>query len=77
MIFHGGKQQSRWIEEFYKAYGDLMTDLWTTVVTNVLNFTADPEMFQTLLNDFTTMANLSSSQSESSIDYPHFKLFVP
>lgn len=51
MIFKDIEQQSRWIHEFYKAYGDLVLDLRNTVVTNVLKFSADPEVFQTLLKD--------------------------
>lgn len=51
MVFRDIEQQSRWIHEFYKAYGDLILDLRNTVVTNVLKFSADPEVFQTLLSD--------------------------
>lgn len=51
MIFRDIEQQSRWIHEFYKVYGDLVLDLKNTVVTNVLKFSADPEVFQTLLKD--------------------------
>ncbi|MDS0300192.1 winged helix-turn-helix domain-containing protein [Halogeometricum sp. S1BR25-6] len=51
MIFRDIEQQSRWIHEFYKAYGDLILDLKNTVVTNVLKFSADPEVFRTLLKD--------------------------
>lgn len=51
MIFRDIEQQSRWIHEFYKAHGDLVVDLKNTVVTNVLKFSADPEVFQTMLRD--------------------------
>jgi DNA-binding Lrp family transcriptional regulator len=49
MVFRNREQESRWIHEFYKEYGDLLLDLKNTVVTNVLKFNADPEVFQTLL----------------------------
>jgi len=51
MIFRDLEQQSKWIHEFYKEYGDLVLDLKNTVVTNVLKFSADPEVFETILAD--------------------------
>ncbi len=51
MVFRDLEQQSRWIHDFYKRHGDLILDLRNTVVTNVLKFNADPEIFQTLLEE--------------------------
>jgi len=50
MIFRDLEQQSKWIHEFYKEYGDLILDLENTVVTNVLKFGTDPEVFKTILD---------------------------
>jgi len=51
MIFRDLEQQSKWIHDFYKEYGDLILDLRNTVVTNVLKFSADPAIFQTMLEE--------------------------
>lgn len=51
MIFKDIEQHSRWIHEFYKEYGDLVLDLRNTIVTNVLKFGAEPEVFKTMIQD--------------------------
>lgn len=48
MIFRDLEQQSKWVHEFYKEHGDLLLSLRNTVVTNMLKFSADPEVFQLL-----------------------------
>lgn len=48
MIFRDLEQQSKWVHEFYKEHGDLLLGLRNTVVTNMLKFSADPEVFQLL-----------------------------
>jgi DNA-binding Lrp family transcriptional regulator len=51
MVFQDREQESKWIHNFYKNHGDLLLDLRNTVVTNVLKFNADPQVFETLLGD--------------------------
>jgi DNA-binding Lrp family transcriptional regulator len=51
MIFQDIDQHSQWIHNFYKEHGDLIIDLRNTVVTNVLKFGADPEVFETIVRD--------------------------
>lgn len=51
MVFRDLEQHSKWIHEFYKEHGDLILDLKNTVVTNVLKFNTDPEVFRSLLSE--------------------------
>ncbi len=46
MMFKNREQESKWIHEFYKEYGDLISNLRNSVVTNVLKFGTDPELFE-------------------------------
>lgn len=45
MMFRDRQQESEWIHEFYKTHGDLINNLRNSVVTNVLKFGTDPELF--------------------------------
>lgn len=46
MMFKDREQESKWIHEFYKEYGNLISNLRNSVVTNVLKFGTDPELFE-------------------------------
>jgi DNA-binding Lrp family transcriptional regulator len=46
MMFKDREQESKWIHEFYKEYGNLINNLRNSVVTNVLKFGTDPELFE-------------------------------
>ncbi|WP_331235520.1 winged helix-turn-helix domain-containing protein [Natronorarus salvus] len=48
MMFENREQESRWIHEFYKEHGRLVNNLRNSVVTNVLKFGTDPELFDSL-----------------------------
>ncbi|XVH30287.1 winged helix-turn-helix domain-containing protein [Haloferacaceae archaeon DSL9] len=51
MMFKNREQESRWIHEFYKTHGKLVNNLRNSVVTNVLKFGTDPELFESLSED--------------------------
>lgn len=51
MMFTDREQESKWIHEFYKEHGALVSNIQTTVVTNMLKFNTDPEVFHTLIED--------------------------
>ncbi|SNR55834.1 winged helix-turn-helix domain-containing protein [Halorubrum vacuolatum] len=46
MMFRDREQESKWIHEFYKEHGELVNNLRNSVVTNVLKFGTDPELFE-------------------------------
>lgn len=46
MMFPDRETESKWIHEFYKDYGALVQNIRNSVVTNVLKFTTDPEIFE-------------------------------
>lgn len=48
MMFEDREQESRWIHEFYKRHGKLVNNLKNTLITNVLKFNTDPELFDSL-----------------------------
>jgi len=51
MMFEDREQESKWIHEFYKEYGVLVNNLRNSVVTNVLKFGTDPELFEVFQED--------------------------
>jgi len=51
MVFRDREQESKWIHEFYKTHGDLVANVQTTVVTNMLKFNTDPEVFRSVIDD--------------------------
>lgn len=50
MMFPTRKAQSRWIHEFYKEHGSVISNLRNSAVTNVLKFGTDPELLESLNN---------------------------
>ncbi|MFC7098083.1 Lrp/AsnC family transcriptional regulator [Halobaculum marinum] len=48
MMFPTREAQSRWIHEFYKEHGAVVSNLRNHVVHNVLKFQTDPEIFRSL-----------------------------
>jgi DNA-binding Lrp family transcriptional regulator len=50
MMFPTREAQSRWIHEFYKEHGSVVSNLRNSAVTNVLKFGTDPELLQSLNN---------------------------
>ncbi|WP_227134707.1 winged helix-turn-helix domain-containing protein [Halorubellus salinus] len=48
MMFRDREQESKWIHNFYKKHGNVINNLRNSVVTNVLKFRADPEIFSLL-----------------------------
>lgn len=48
MMFPDRETESRWIHDFYKQHGDVVQNLRNSVVTNVLQFGADPDIFEFL-----------------------------
>jgi DNA-binding Lrp family transcriptional regulator len=44
MMFGSREQESRWIHEFYKEHGEVISNLRNSVIHNVLKFRTDPEM---------------------------------
>ncbi|MFC6787601.1 Lrp/AsnC family transcriptional regulator [Halobaculum halobium] len=48
MMFPTAEAQSRWIHEFYKEHGAVVSNLRNHVVHNVLKFRTDPEIFRGL-----------------------------
>ena len=51
MMFPDRTAESKWIHEFYKEYGALVQNIRNSVVTNVLKFAADPEIFEVFHED--------------------------
>ena len=51
MMFKDREQESKWIHDFYKEHGDLINNLRNSVVTNVLKFGTDPELFEVFQED--------------------------
>ncbi|WP_255168214.1 Lrp/AsnC family transcriptional regulator [Natrononativus amylolyticus] len=51
MMFRDREDVSRWIHEFYKEHGDVISNLRNSVVHNVLKFETDPRIFEDLLED--------------------------
>ncbi|MFC7069240.1 winged helix-turn-helix domain-containing protein [Halobaculum lipolyticum] len=48
MMFPTREAESKWIHEFYKAHGAVVSNLRNHVVHNVLKFRTDPEIFRSL-----------------------------
>ncbi|WP_435359507.1 Lrp/AsnC family transcriptional regulator [Haloarchaeobius sp. DFWS5] len=48
MMFRTREQESRWIHEFYKEHGKVISNLRNSVIHNVLKFRTDPSVFQSL-----------------------------
>ncbi|WP_129116566.1 winged helix-turn-helix domain-containing protein [Halegenticoccus tardaugens] len=51
MMFRDREQESRWIHEFYKRHGRVVSNLRNSVVHNVLKFRTDPEIFRRLRDE--------------------------
>lgn len=47
MMFANRERESKWIHEFYKDYGGLVENIRSSVVTNLLKYRTDPEIFET------------------------------
>ena len=52
MMFENREQESKWIHEFYKEHGSFVNNLRNSVVTNVLKFGTDPELFEAFSDSF-------------------------
>jgi DNA-binding Lrp family transcriptional regulator len=48
MMFRTREQESKWIHEFYKAHGDVVSNVRNSVVHNVLKFRTDAELLGSL-----------------------------
>lgn len=48
MMFPDREAGSRWIHEFYKEHGKVVSNLRNSVMTNVLKFGTDPDLFDSL-----------------------------
>ncbi|WP_433629589.1 winged helix-turn-helix domain-containing protein [Halomicrococcus sp. NG-SE-24] len=48
MMFPSRDAESQWIHEFYKEHGAVIDNLRNSVVTNVLKFGTNPELFDNL-----------------------------
>ncbi|WP_135828453.1 winged helix-turn-helix domain-containing protein [Halorussus halobius] len=48
MMFRTRREESQWIHEFYKEYGDVVSNIRNSVVHNLLKFRTDPEIFELL-----------------------------
>ncbi|WP_435063028.1 Lrp/AsnC family transcriptional regulator [Halobaculum sp. EA56] len=48
MMFPDREAQSRWVHEFYKEHGAVVSNVRSHVVHNVLKFRTDPEIFREL-----------------------------
>jgi DNA-binding Lrp family transcriptional regulator len=48
MMFTDREEESRWIHEFYKEHGDLVTNVRNQALHNVLKFRTDPELLENL-----------------------------
>lgn len=51
MMFRSREQESKWIHEFYKRHGRVISSLRNSVIHNVLKFRTDPEIFKRLRED--------------------------
>ena len=45
MMFSSREQESRWIHEFYKRHGAVVSNIRNSVIHNVLKFGTDPAIF--------------------------------
>ena len=50
MMFRTREAESKWIHEFYKKHGSVVSNVRNSVVHNLLKFRTDPEIFE-LLDD--------------------------
>ncbi|WP_435127068.1 winged helix-turn-helix domain-containing protein [Halobaculum sp. D14] len=48
MLFPSREAGERWLHQFYKDYGRCVSNVRTSVMTNVLKFGADPDLFDDL-----------------------------
>ena len=48
MMFMSLEAESRWIHEFYKNHGAVVTNVRSTALHNVIKFRSDPELFDHL-----------------------------
>ncbi|MGM0604716.1 MAG: winged helix-turn-helix domain-containing protein [Halobacteriota archaeon] len=48
MMFRTRQAESRWIHEFYKRHGQVVSNVRNSVVHNLLKFRTDPEIFELL-----------------------------
>jgi hypothetical protein len=48
MMFRDREQESRWIHDFYKRHGKVVSNIRNSVVHNVLKFRTDPAVFRGL-----------------------------
>ncbi|MDY7081124.1 MAG: Lrp/AsnC family transcriptional regulator, partial [Halobacteria archaeon] len=46
MMFESVEDESKWIHEFYKKHGDVIDNVMTTTIHNVLKFRTDPGIFE-------------------------------
>ncbi|WP_101296340.1 Lrp/AsnC family transcriptional regulator [Halegenticoccus soli] len=51
MMFRDREQESRWIHEFYKEHGRVVSNIRNSVIHNVLKFRTDPAMFERLYEE--------------------------
>ncbi len=48
MMFSTREEESRWLHEFYKAHGDVVSNVRNHALHNVLKFRTDPELLENL-----------------------------
>jgi hypothetical protein len=48
MLFSDREQESRWIHEFYKQHGEVVENVRTEGLYNVIKFRTDPELLDEL-----------------------------
>lgn len=48
MMFRTREAESKWIHEFYRDYGEVVSNVRNSVVHNLLKFRTDPEIFELL-----------------------------
>ena len=48
MMFPTRGAESKWIHEFYKHHGDVVSNVRNSVMTNVLKFETDPDLLESL-----------------------------
>jgi len=51
MMFRTREAESKWIHDFYKDHGDVVSNVRNSVVHNLLKFRTDPEIFELLEQD--------------------------
>lgn len=51
MMFRTREAESKWIHDFYKDHGDVVSNVRNSVVHNLLKFRTDPEIFELLEED--------------------------